>query len=919
VADRSLVAYQPNAALAWLYKRFFDRIEVDDTWANAVREADRRGTVVYVLRNLSFVDFFALDYLTKRLDLPQVRFANDLGLWILEPMGRGWLHALTDRSKASDENDLRRTVTEGKSAALFLKRPAQLLDPAARGKGKNEGDAFIRTLFEVQRASDKPILLVPQVFLWSKHQDQAKQSAFDAVLGPREWPGKVRTVAQFLMNYRHVTLRAGEPVDVQSFLATEAAEAPANERTTDDVLVRRITYTLLRRLERERRSVLGPTKKPADRLREEVVRSPKLQKVIHDMAGEGKQERRVLTARALDMLREMEAALDMNVIAAWDAGVHSVLSRIYTGVEIDEEGLARLRAATKEGSLILLPSHKSHLDYIFIAHVFYRNHLPVPVVAAGDNLSFFPLGPAFRRAGAFFIRRSFHGDRLYGAVVDAYMRRLIMDGWSMEFFLEGGRSRTGKLLAPKLGLLSVVVDAALGVTGRKIYFVPISIGYERVVEEKEYVRELSGAEKKKEDARGLLASAGLFAGKYGKLNLQVGELLTIDGMLEELDRHPTKSRKRATLPPPSDLSPASRAVGATSQLTPARRRAMVTHLAYRVMNEINHVTAVTPGSLVAMTLLTHGKRGISDSDLVDTCRRLARTLRNFGARFTPSFTSPHEQDSMRAAAIREALELFVRAGHVTVHMPTNGSGAIFGPARKTPSDNAIYQVPDDARLSLDLSKNIVVHFFIARALVAAALLAPQSERDAERDHARADEGPDARGRMARTVVQERVQSLSRLFKYEFLFRADTSFDTIFAETLDGMVADGEIVLDADTVRVGPGEGALQVSLYGEIVRSFLESYRIAARGLGVLLKAPLAQKDVTKRALALGERMFLSEEVLRREAISRPVIDNAYSSFIDQGYLTRTEGKIALAASYATADAVKTIESRVALYLPKSP
>ena len=325
-----------------------------------------------------------------------------------------------------------------------------ILDPAARGKGKIEGDAFIRTLFEVQRKTDKPILIVPQVFLWSKHQDNAKQSAFDAILGPREWPGKIRTVAQFLMNYRHVTLRAGEPVDVQRFLANEAA---SGDPTTDDVLVRRMTYTLLRRLERERHSVLGPTRKPADRLREEVVRSPKLQKVIHDMAGEGETERRVLTARALAMVREMEAALDMNAIAAWDAAVHSVLSRIYSGIEIDEEGLARLRAATKDGSLILLPSHKSHLDYIFIAHVFYRNHLPVPVVAAGDNLSFFPLGPAFRRAGAFFIRRSFHGDRLYGAVVDAYMRRLIMDGWSMEFFLEGGRSRTGKLLAPKMGLL----------------------------------------------------------------------------------------------------------------------------------------------------------------------------------------------------------------------------------------------------------------------------------------------------------------------------------------------------------------------------------------------------------------------------------------------------------------------------------
>src|SRR5215468_7503788 len=134
MSDRPLVPYDPNPMLAWLYHRFFDSIEVDESWASAVREADARGTVVYVLRNLSFVDFFALDYLTKKLDLPQVRFANDLGLWVLEPMGRGWLNALRPRSEEEHVGDLKRAVGGGSSAALFLKRPAHLLEKTtARG------------------------------------------------------------------------------------------------------------------------------------------------------------------------------------------------------------------------------------------------------------------------------------------------------------------------------------------------------------------------------------------------------------------------------------------------------------------------------------------------------------------------------------------------------------------------------------------------------------------------------------------------------------------------------------------------------------------------------------------------------------------------------------------------------------------
>jgi len=660
-----------------------------------------------------------------------------------------------------------------------------------------------------------------------------------------------------------------------------------------------MTYTLLRRLERERSAVVGPAKKPADRLREEVIRSPRLQKIITDMAGQGEEDRRVLTERAYAMVREMEAAIDMNLIVGVDKAFEAVTSHMYSGLEVDEEGLARVRTAAKDASLILLPSHKSHVDYMVLAYLFYRNHLPLPIVAAGENLSFFPIGPVFRRAGAFFIRRSFHGDRLYGAVVDAYMRRLIKDGFSLEFFLEGGRSRTGKLLPPKMGLLSLVVDAALSAPGRKIYFVPISIGYERVVEEKEFVREVSGAEKPKEDVRGLLASAGLFRGRYGRLNVQFGPLLTLDGVLDEIDQD-----AGAALPSkdPSAAFEASR----LAKLTPARRRAVVTRLAHRVMNEVNQVTAVTSGALVATALLTHRGRGIAHPNLVDACGRLARMLQAFGARFTPSVVDAAHPGQVRASAVREACELFSRAGHLEVKTP--GAGVPARGSRSRPGPDAIYVVPDEARLSLDLSKNLVVHFFVARALVATALLATPT-----RDPTRV--GPEQSSPTA--ALRDRVHALSRLFKYEFQFRADASFEQIFDETLAAMERDGELVQEGGTIRVRDEEGNAQVSLYAEIVRNFVEGYRVAARGLLLLIKGPLPIKDAAKRAIVTGERMFLAGEIERREAISRPVIENAFAAFVDQGYVARLEGKIGLPDSYATPSAVRTIESRITGFLPQ--
>jgi len=864
--DPPLASYEPNALLAWVYRRFFESIEVDEAWAKAVRDADARGTVVYVLRNVSFVDFFALDYLTKRHGLPRIKFASEMGLWVLEPLRRGWLNAIRPRGPHADGLGLDRAVSSGESAALFLKRPAHLLEGSAGRKGKIEGDPMIRALFDVQRRSTSRILLVPQVFVWSRSAERRGGNLggnlTDAIFGPREWPGNLRSTAQFLANWRHATLRAGAPVDLTEFLERESPGA------TDDVLVRRLTYVLLRRLERERRAIVGPARKASDRLREEVIRSPKLQRVIADMAGEGTAERQVMTARAIAIMRGMEAALDMTAIAALDQVVLQMASRMFSAVEVDLAGIERLRELAKEGTLVFLPSHKSHMDYVVFAWILYRNKLPMPVIAAGDNLNFLPLGPVLRRAGAFFIRRSFSGDRLYAAVVDAYVRRLLKDGSSLEFFIEGGRSRTGKLLPPKLGLLSLVVDAALNVPTRTTWFCPVSIGYERFVEEKAFVRELSGGEKKTEDVRGLVKSLDLVVGRYGRLSVQFGKPLSLDDVLKDLDANARSEE--------------------LTRLSPPRRRAVITRLAYRVMHEINAVAAVTPGALVAASLLTHDRRGLPHVELLSSCERLARTLHRFGARFSPTLAAPGGGGAIRATALAEAVDLFVRAGHVEAHRV---------------GEDTIYVVPPDARLSLDLAKNTIIHFFVSRALIATALRA----------------APGAP--MSVAAVRDRVLWLSRLFKFEFTFRADAPFECIFDDELRSLEESGEIArvaLKAGETGLVPNgdDGREQFALYGNLIESSVEGYRVAARTLTALLRGALPAKDVIKRAITTGERMFLAGEIRRREAVTRALIENAFSSFVDQGYVERSDGKFTLTASYATAVAVATIESRIAAMAP---
>ncbi|HMJ55261.1 MAG TPA: 1-acyl-sn-glycerol-3-phosphate acyltransferase [Polyangiaceae bacterium] len=908
--------YEPNPLLAYVYRRFFEHIHVDETWVATVREAAARGSVVYILRNLSFLDFLALDHLTKRHGLPRIRFANDLGLWVLEPMGKGWFSAFRPQIRGHAAEELTQVIQQGGSAALFLKRPSAGLDVTGRKVGTrrslSEGDDLIRALFALQRGRSTPILLVPQVFVWTKSPDRREGGVVDALLGSREWPGKIRTTMQFLRNYKNVIFRAGEPVDLAEFL--DAAGGSSNGSTAEDdgARVRRLTYALLRRLERERRAIVGPVRKANDRMRSEIIKSPRLQGIIRDLAGEGEKERLVLGDRAYGMLRELESQPEPGVISMLDVALDTIVNRIYDGVEVDQAGLERVRAAAKRGTLVLLPSHKSHLDYLMLSFVFYHANLQLPLIAAGDNLSFFPLGIILRRGGAFFIRRSFSGDRLYGAVVDAYVRRLIREGYSIEFFLEGGRSRTGKLLPPKLGLLNMVVEAAMAVPHKELFFVPVSIGYDRLVEGSSYVHELTGGEKQEEDARGLLKTTGLLRGRYGRLNIQFGEILSLWDIRANGDAAAASPEERS------------------ATMHPAKRRSLVTRLAHRVMAEINRATAVTPGAVVATALLNHAQRGISHGELISMCDRLTKVLKGLGARISHALLDARGE--LREEAIREAAQLFIEAETVVATVPGEGaSQARSKRAKIYTGPDVIYVVPDDKRLSLDLSKNIIVHFFVPRALVSTALSSSarhrprvirlrQTLRPPSASEPPPAETPGSRiSPLARATLEERVRSLSRLFKFEFMFRADATFEQNFAETLGEMAASGELAL-APNGDVGPGaghdgwSGEAWIDFYASVARTFLESYRIAARGLAALQKGPANQKDLVKRALAAGERMFLAGEIERPEAVTRPTIANAYLAFADQGYVSASQGKIALAESFATAAALAAIESKIAGY-----
>jgi len=810
--------YTPNAILRWLYRRFFAHIRVDENWSRGVRDAASKGVVVYVMRSLSFLDFICLDFLLKKFGLPLVRFVNDLGLWILEPFGKGE-RRLSLRRQIPETEALEQTVGDGFSALLFLRRPPKLGSQTRRGR-ELEVD-LIEALVARQRTSSQPILLVPQTFVWSKLAATASPSLLDLLFGPVQWPGRVRVLFQFLLNYRDAKLCSGEPFDVRAFLEK-------NPDLTDEQAADKVRYALLRRMERDRAVILGPMKKTTARIQDELLRSPRVRTQIEQYAGDKGISYAKAENVARKQLRRLCAKQSLLVVDLLHRFFTWVWSKMYDGVVLDKDGLERVREAARDASLVLLPSHKSHIDYLVLSDMLYGHAMMPPLIAAGDNLSFWPLGVLLRRGGAFFIRRSFHGDALYPVLVEAYVRKLLAEGFTIEFFLEGGRSRIGKPLPPKYGLLSMVFESASKLRSTKVKLVPISIGYERIIEERSFVHELSGGDKQSENVSDLIKSSSILRSKWGRLYVQFGDIIDFDEFKEE-----TVQRSGGE-------------ISSLDDITPEQQRNAVRALAHKVMYSINEVTVVTPAALVATALLSHQKRGMTRASLLTACEDLLATLDVMQARIAQQLRIG--EGRIREDTIDEALHLFLDARLIIAHDT--------GP-------DPIYTIHSERRIALEYYQNTIIHFFVPRAMISASVLVDNEQWV---DVAR---------------LNDRVRQLSRLFKHEFMYRTDATFDEIFQDALRDMAKDGEIDLREGYAQATEGAMRHRIERYAMMLQTFFESYLLALRGAEIVLDGPIPRKDWYKRTLALGQQMYLAGEIERRESLSKLKLETALKALQD--------------------------------------
>ncbi len=362
---------------------------------------------------------------------------------------------------------------------------------------------------------------MPVAVFWGRAPH--KEASLWRLLFAEDWVlvGRFRKALNVLVNGRNIVVHFGEPLRLRDALQDGMSEQRS---------VRWILRNLRASLRAQRASTIGPDLSHRRTLVTQLLKSADVRGAVRrEMQSRGLPRRAALLA-ARKYAIEIAANYSQAFVRFMSALLGWLWNRLYDGV--DFEHVEKLNDVGDGAEIIYVPCHRSHMDYLLLSYVIYLKGFAVPHVAAGINLNLPVIGRFLRKGGAFFLRRTFKGDALYAAVFAKYLGVMMARGHSLEYFIEGGRSRTGRLLAPRTGMLSMTVRAYLRDPKRPVIFMPVYFGYERIVEGRTYIGELSGQPKEKESVLGLLkATVSVLRSKLGKVHVNLGEPIALDDLL----------------------------------------------------------------------------------------------------------------------------------------------------------------------------------------------------------------------------------------------------------------------------------------------------------------------------------------------------------------------------------------------------
>lgn len=500
------------------------------------------------------------------------------------------------------------------------------------------GSKPLREIVYSAKGQNEDLLLIPVAIYWGRSPD--KERSLFKLLFSENWDvvGRTRKFFATILHGRNTILRFSHPLALSS-IVQDGLEAP--------IAFRMVSRILRVHFRQSRAATVGPDLSHRDTLAEQVLLSPGVRKAIDADAGSDPKKLQAAEEKVREYVMEIAADISYPTIRIIVRFLRWLWHRIYDGVECSH--IERLRDVAREKVIVFAPCHRSHFDYLLLSYICYEEGLQLPHIAAGLNLNLPVLGSILRRGGAFYLRRSFKGNRLYAAVFDAYLNQILTRGYTIEYFVEGGRSRTGRLLAPKGGMLAMTVNSYVQDPKRPVVFVPVYFGYEKLIEGDSFIDELGGAEKKKESLFGLIRSIKSLRENFGRVYVNIGEPIELELLLDS-------------------VRPNWRDSTNDNGERPSWMTEVIDKLGKDIMSGVNSAAAVTPISLLAYVLLATPKQKIGALELKAQLQLSLNLLRSF--HYSDSVTLP-DLNPEEIIAHGEKLKVINRTSHPmgdVVHM-----------------------------------------------------------------------------------------------------------------------------------------------------------------------------------------------------------------------------------------------------------
>ncbi|KAM4693626.1 dihydroxyacetone phosphate acyltransferase [Discoglossus pictus] len=566
-----------------------------------------------------------------------------------------------------------------------------------------------------------------------------------------------------------------------------------------------------------------------------VLQSDQLQYVIKQISLESGEPSEVIQDQAVEILDEMGHNLRLGVVRLFAMSLSKIFKRLFQKVCVNEEGIQRLTQAIQEHPVVLLPSHRSYIDFLMLSYIQYSYDLALPVIAAGmDFMNMKMVGELLRMSGAFFMRRTFRGNKLYWAVFAEYVKAMLRTGYApVEFFVEGQRSRTCKTLAPKYGLLNIIMEPFFKGEVFDTYLVPISISYERILEESLYAYELLGVPKPKESTSGLIKARKILNEDFGSIHISFGQPMSLRSLASGRINRSQYNLVPRHLP----------------QRPTADMQSFVRDVAYKVeLHQIANMV-LSPGVLIAAILLQN-LPVMCYNVLVEKTLWLKDLIEAFGACLDWPDNSPANR------VIRSSIDLhssFINLVDGQVFLLEHKQASVL-------TEELVFKQAVSVLMCASY-RNQLVNCCVRPALV---VLACKMARSCRKDE-----------------VYKSFTFLRNMFCKEFIFFP--GFDDKDFEEGCFLLSKCDIIHMAPHEIIMSEKGSSATTFLSRMFQPFLEGYQFAC----VYLTKEVPDKFTEKQYLT-GLRSFISQRIIEGtttcyESLSSDMQKNTLSSFVQLG------------------------------------